>query len=69
MRTFLFNYEPSDPSGFNFISFCAKSVKEAKNLFNDYCKNDLRGFKPKTVSVASVYDADDHAEYGKAYRW
>ena len=66
MHTYLFEYDTSIDD-FGEISFCAKTVKEAFDLFNDWCLNDmgLKFYIP--ASITEVFNAEDAAIYGDAY--
>lgn len=65
MYTYEFTYG-EEIDGFGSIQFCARSKREAEELFRDW-QND-EGYEIADYEVTSVYDADDAREYGKTYK-
>ncbi len=69
MRTYNFCYTPDDNDGFGHVQFCGETEEEARNCFDNYCRDELKGFKPTSVEVEQVYNAADHIAYGSKYEW
>lgn len=65
MYTYEFTYS-EEIDGFGSIQFCAESKREAEELFRDWQQDE--GCEITDYEVATVYNADDAREYGKAYK-
>lgn len=67
MFTYLIRYNGIDE--FGSIEFCAKSKREAIELFREWCINDNGLDKIATInSIEIVYNEYDALEYGKEYK-
>lgn len=62
--TYEFAYDESI-DGFGVTQFCARDKKEAKSLFDDFCKEN--NISVPEYSVEIVYNEDDAREYGNKY--
>lgn len=65
--TYQFNFINPITKKDDVVQFCAETLKEAKNLFFDFCKNDEHMPMVPKYSISSVYNKEDAEWYGSEY--